>query len=318
MNELSILEIISNTLSKSDYLGDDCAYLEDLDIFVTHDTLVQDVHFSMYTISPYLLGRKSIAVNLSDLAAALCVPKYVTVSLSMPSNTNQTFIEDFYRGINDICNEYDVKVVGGDLTASDKISVSVCAIGKKNSEFLTSRKYAKKGYYVVVTGFHGSSSAGFHALSEFLYADEKLINAHLNPAPALTESGLLSSLLTSNIAVMDTSDGLIDALYKIATASKHSIEIDVNKVLAQDELLEFCNNNSLDYKKFVLWGGEDYQLVACVPEDMFKSLDDSLFVCIGRVMNKDTHPCVFIKDNFNTEKVTKEILISNSYKHFIN
>ena len=89
MKELDFLEIISKTLSVNSYLGDDCAFLDDLDIFVTHE----NVHFSLHTISPYLLGRKSVAVNLSDLAAALCIPKYISVSLSLPSDIENSFVE---------------------------------------------------------------------------------------------------------------------------------------------------------------------------------------------------------------------------------
>lgn len=316
MNELDVIDIINNNLSSSEYLGDDCAFLEDFDLFITHDTLVEDVHFSLYTISPYLLGRKAIAVNLSDLAAALCVPKYLTISLSMPSNIKSSFVDEFYKGVNDICNEFNVKVIGGDLTASEKVVVSVCAIGKKTSLFLSSRKFAKNDNYIVVTGFHGSSSAAFFALSNFLYVEDSLINDHLNPLPALKESNILSNLIDSNIAVIDTSDGLIDALYKISAASKHSIEVDINNVPVRQELLAFCARNNLDYKNFVKWGGEDYQLIACVSAEVFTKLDKNFFTCIGKVMNKTTEPCIFIKDFDKREKITKEIFYSNMFNHF--
>ena len=105
MNELRFLEIINKTLDSSSFLGNDCAYLDDFDIFVTQDTLVEDVHFSLYTINPYLLGRKSVSVNLSDLAAALSIPKYILVSLSLPKNTKDYFVSELYRGINDVCQE---------------------------------------------------------------------------------------------------------------------------------------------------------------------------------------------------------------------
>lgn len=318
MNEIDMLKIINKNLSSAHLIGDDCAFLDDMDIFVTHDTLVENVHFSLYTISPYLLGRKSIAVNLSDLAAALCEPKYLTISLSMPSNVKGCFVDEFYKGVNDICNEYGVKVIGGDLTSSEKVVVSVCAIGKKTSLFLSSRKFAKKDNYIVVTGFHGSSSAAFFALSNFLYVEDSLINDHLNPVPALKESKILSNIIDSNIAVIDTSDGLIDALFKISSSSKHSIDIDINKVPVRQELLAFCKRNNLDYKKFVKWGGEDYQLVACVTEEVFKTLDKNLFTCIGKIMNKATEPCVFVKDFGNSEKITKDIFYSNMFNHFNN
>lgn len=316
MRELDFLSIIQSKLSDSSFLGDDCAFLDDLGIYLTQDTLVEDVHFSMYTTSPYLLGRKSIAVNLSDLAAALSVPKYVTVSLSMPSKIKSDFVEEFYSGVNDIANEYGVKVIGGDLTSSDKITISVCAIGKKEHNFDISRKNAKNGDVVLVTGYHGLSSAGFYAFSDFLFCDETLKQAHLNPIPRVNEALELSVNISRNIAVMDSSDGLVDALYKISLASKHSIEIDINKVPVSDSLREFCSQNNLDYKNFVKWGGEDFELVVCVPEDIYQNINKDKFVCIGKILNKDSNPTLIIKDENKSEKITKAIFEENSYKHF--
>ena len=316
MKELSYIETIKNTLACSSYLGDDCAFLEDLDIFVTHDTLVENVHFSMYTTSAYLLGRKSISVNLSDLAAALSIPKYVTVSLSLPKNIKDDFVEELYRGINDICVENNVKVVGGDITSADKIVISICAIGKKISQHLSGRCFAKKDDYIITTGNYGSSSAGFYAFSNFLYCEENLKKAHLNPIARVNEARELALLINSNIAVMDTSDGLVDALYKIALASKHSVEIDFANIPVSSELLEFSKRNTVDYKQFVKWGGEDFELVACVDEEVYSKLDRTKFTCIGRVLNKDFAPSVIINYGTSSERITKEIFEKNSYNHF--
>ena len=316
MKELSFIESIKNSLACSSYLGDDCAYLEDLDIFVTHDTLVEDVHFSMYTTSPYLLGRKAVSVNLSDLAASLSLPKYITISLSLPKNIMEDFVSELYRGINDVCLEHSVKVIGGDITSSDKIVISVSAIGKKNSCFLTSRSFAKKGDYIVTTGNYGASSAGLYAFSNFLMCDDKLKSAHLNPVARLNEAKLLSSALASDIALMDTSDGLVDALYKIALASKHSLEIDFDKVPVLEEVRVFSSRNDIDYKNFVKWGGEDFELIACVSEEIYSKLDSDNFTCIGKVLNKDFSPSVVINYGNSTEKITKDVFEQNSYKHF--
>lgn len=316
MRELSFIEIIKNSLACSSYLGDDCAYLEDLDIFVTHDTLVEDVHFSMYTTSPYLLGRKAVSVNLSDLAAALALPKYITVSLSLPKNIKDDFVQELYRGISDVCSEYSVNVVGGDITSSEKIVISISAIGKRNSEYKTSRSYAQKGDYIVTTGNYGASSICLYAFSNFLICDEKLKLIHLNPTPRLNESAKLSSCLDSNIALMDTSDGLVDALYKIALASKHSLEIDFDKVPVLNEVREFASINDIDYRNFVKWGGEDFELIACVSEEIYSKLDSNCFTCIGKVLNKDFSPSVVINYENSVEKITKEVFEKNSYKHF--
>ncbi len=312
MKELDFIELITSQLSFSNYLGDDCAYLEDLDIYVTQDTLVEDVHFSMYTTTPYLLGRKAVSVNLSDLAAALSIPKYIMVSISLPKNTPDVFVKELYRGINDVCNEFRVKVIGGDITGSEKIVISVCAIGKKNSLFSTSRSYAKKGDYIVVTGNFGTSSAGLYALQNFLYVEDVIKQVHLNPTARVCEAEKIANVMDSNVAVMDASDGLLDALYKIATASKHSLEIDFNKVPVLDEVKNFVLRNGIDYRDFVLWGGEDYELVACVPEEIYLKLDESIFHCIGRVQNKDNMPCVKI----DSERITQEVFRKKSYDHF--
>lgn len=312
MKESDFLKIISSKLSFSNYLGDDCAYLEDLDIFVTHDTLAENVHFSMYTTTPYLLGRKAVSVNLSDLAAALSKPKYITVALSLPKNTSDNFVSELYRGINDVCNEYGVKVIGGDITGSDKIVISICAIGKRCSLYNSSRSFAKKGDYIVVTGNFGSSAAGLYAMQNFLYCSDELKSAQLNPVPRILESEKLASIIDSNIAVMDASDGLVDALYKIAEASKHSLEIDFEKVPVLPDVIDFSKRNDLDYKDFVKWGGEDFELVACVPEETYLKLDKDTFHFIGRVLNKDNMPCVKI----NSEIITQKIFLEKSYDHF--
>lgn len=316
MKELDFLKIISSQLSFSNYLGDDCAYLDELDIFVTQDTLVEDVHFTMYTTTAYLLGRKAVSVNLSDLAAALSVPKYITVSVSLPKNISEDFVSELYRGINDICDEYKVKVIGGDITGSDKIVISVCAIGKKISLYNSSRKYAKKGDYIVVTGNFGSSAAGLYSLQNFLQVEDVLKNAHINPIPKVFEAEKLATIIDSNIAVIDSSDGLIDALYRISQDSKHSLEIDFDKVPILQETIAFSKRNELDYSEFIKWGGEDFELVACVPEQIYHKLDKNIFKHIGFVQNKDFNPCVQVNFSSHTERITREIFEKKSYNHF--
>lgn len=316
MKERDFLKVISETLDCNDFIGDDCAFLSEFNLFVTQDTLVEDIHFKSSLISPYLLGRKTISVNLSDLAAALAIPKYVSVSLSLPNNIQNDYIAELYRGINDVCREFNVKVIGGDITGSDKIMLSVCAFGKKNSDFLTSRSFAKCGDYIITTGNYGASSLGFYLLSQFLYCDDFLKNSHLNPTPRLNEAKILAESVSSNIAVMDTSDGLVDAIYKIAQNSKHSLQIDFNSVSVDEKTKFYAKHNNVDYKKFVLWGGEDYELIACVPESTYKKLDKNIFKCIGKVLNKDTNPIVIIKDDNSEIKITKDLFYKNSYNHF--
>lgn len=129
-SETSILHIIESQIGDK-YIGDDCAYLEDLGIVITQDSLVEDVHFCMDWITSQELGYKSIMVNVSDVCASGCKPKYITVALSLPKNVSAEWVEGFYEGANKACAESGVEIVGGDLTGSDKVMISCCAVGQK-------------------------------------------------------------------------------------------------------------------------------------------------------------------------------------------
>lgn len=316
MKELEFLKTIDETLTDTSYLGNDCAYLDDFGLFVTHDTLVENEHFSLYTTTPFLLGRKVVAVNLSDLAAAMAVPKFITVSLSLPQDKDSEFVRELYRGINEICAEFNVKVIGGDITGSDRTVISVCAMGKKNSLFLSERKNAKQGDIVVATGHFGSSACAYFALKNFLMLDEKILLAQTDPIPRVNEGIYLSSVVDRDIAMIDCSDGLGDSLYRIASESRHSISLDYDSVCVEDEVRKFAADNEVDLKDFVLWGGEDYELIACVDKETFKLLDKTVFKPIGKVMNKDPKPCVYVKSKDFELKINSALYDEKAYNHF--
>lgn len=256
MKEKDFIHIIKNTLN-SEYIGDDCAFLKDLGIVISQDNLVEDVHFKTDYTNPYKLGYKSAMVNISDIAASGAEPKYLTVGLSLPSNIDDKFVEDFYKGI----RATGVEVVGGDITGSDKIFISITVIGLSYGRKISSRSCAKEGYKIVVSGEHGSSSAGLTNLQDGIKTG-KFVDAHLMPKAQTKFSRLISENIKQDYAMMDTSDGLMDALVQIAEASGVSMAVDFGKIPYDKDLEKFKN-----YKDMILYGGEDYQLVACVPED---------------------------------------------------
>ena len=98
MNEKSLIKLIKSTLNSSEYIGDDCAYLPDLGIVITQDSLVEDVHFKTSFITPYQLGFKTVMVNISDVCASGAEPEYLTISLSLPDYIDEKFVKDFYEG----------------------------------------------------------------------------------------------------------------------------------------------------------------------------------------------------------------------------
>lgn len=282
MNEKELIKIIKSTLN-SDYIGDDCAYLKDLGIVVSQDSLVEDVHFKRDLITPYQLGYKSVMVNISDICASGAEPLYLTVSLSLPKDVDESFVEEFYKGAKAALN--GAKIVGGDLTGSDKIYVSVTAIGSDKGRKISSRANAKVGYKVIVSGEHGNSAMGLKLLLEGTCTHqphpdgnegEKFISAHLTPTAQRYFSHQIASQIKVDYAMMDTSDGLADALIQIAKASDVTLSIESEKIPHDARV-------GMD---LVLYGGEDYQLVAAVPQNFLQNITD--YTIIGEVKSSGT------------------------------
>ena len=303
MKEKEFIDVIKTTLN-SDYIGDDCAYLKDMGIVISQDSLVEGVHFSREFMSPYQLGFKSVAVNISDICASGAVPKYLTVALSLPDDIDVEFIKNFYDGAKTASGE--AKIVGGDITGADKIYISVTAIGSCTGRKIATRSGAKLGQKIVIAGCHGSSAAGLEILqgkdNPFNDSEKsEFINAHLMPKAQLGFSRSVSTAQKNDYAMMDTSDGLADALYAIAEQSGVLLEVDFEKIPRNSSIMKLNN-----YEDYILYGGEDYGLVATVdnPQDL---------VVIGEVKEG-----CGVKINYNNrvEVLTKSDIERKIYNHF--
>ncbi|MBO7672363.1 thiamine-phosphate kinase [bacterium] len=293
--EKEFIKLIKSTLN-SEYIGDDCAYLRDLGIVISQDSLVEDVHFLRDKITPYSLGRKTAAVNISDICASGAEPAYMTVSLSLPAHTEKSFIKEFYKGLNSVYKS--LKIVGGDLTKADKIYISASIIGKTKGRNISSRKNANIGQKVVISGYHGSSATGLMLLKSGKTSPENLIKAHLEPEPQTEFSIKIASSQKSPYAMIDTSDGLMDGLSQIAEQSGVLLDINFSKIPIEKEVKEFEN-----WEERVLFGGEDYGLIATVD----KPTKD--MTVIGEVKKGSG---VFIKNRLFSAKDVENM----SYKHF--
>lgn len=311
MKELEFIQIIKNTLSKKSHIGDDCAYLKDLDIVVTQDTLIENIHFLTKFSSPYQLGYKSLMVNLSDIFASGAIPKYFTVSLSLPSNTSNEFISEFYNACEDLSNEFDFEVIGGDITGAENISISVCAIGLTTGRNISSRSYANAGDYVIVVGNHGSSTAGLWLLQNNNDSYPELINAHLQPSIQKDFSNEIATNITDKYAMMDTSDGLVDAIFKIAQASNVQICVDFDKIPYDKTIESIAKMANIDFNDWILYGGEDFQLVACVSEENLKKLTN--YTIIGKVKSKSDN--LFVEIDFG-DKIQQIADLEKTFNHF--
>lgn len=306
MNEINLIKKIKNTL-KSQYIGDDCAYLKDLGIVISQDSLVEDIHFNKHMMSPYQIGYKSVMVNLSDIAASGAKPAYLTVALSLPKQIKDDAVVDFYEGAKYALENLDVEIVGGDITGSDKLYISISVIGKTLNRKISSRSHAKIGHKIITSGVHGSSAAGLRILQNDLEPDKDLIKAHLMPVAQIDFAKQISEQIQEDYAMMDTSDGLFDALFKIGSASECTMSVDFERILYDPKIKEYFS----DYKDLILFGGEDYQIVATVPVELLPSLKD--YIIIGEVLPKED--CVIkLNTENNVEKFNE--LGNKCFNHF--
>lgn len=281
--EFEFLNIISSTLDDSSYIGDDCAYLKEYNLVISSDTLIEDVHFSSRYMNAYEIAKKAVLSNISDVLASGAKPNYITLNLS--GKLNSDFVKTFFNGVNETINEFDVKLIGGDLTASDKIVISITAFGDAKKRNISSRAYAKPDYILAVCGEFGSSAQGLYNLQNNIKEDY-FSNIHKIPKLNKEASEEVAKISKHPYAMMDSSDGLTDCLYQIATKSNVDIKIKYDKIPKE--------TSNRDY---VLFGGEDYSLVLAVEENDFKNLKH--FIPIGKCY-KTNNPSVFI-DNIKEE-----------------
>lgn len=307
MKEKEFINIIKNTLN-SEYIGDDCAFLKDLGIVITQDSLIENIHFKMDYTTPYKLGYKSVMVNISDVCASGAEPKYLTISLSLPKYIDNDFVEEFYKGAKDAANE--VEIVGGDITGSqNKIFISVTAIGSAKNRKISSRAYARPGYKIIVSGNHGSSAAGLKLLLQEKNTPEILINSHLLPEAQKDFSKQISTQVKDDYAMIDTSDGLMDALSQIANSSKVVLSVDFEKIPYDKNIHIFDN-----WENLILFGGEDYQLIAAVPENSLKNIHG--YTIIGEVEKAQNNFGVKINYKNKSEFYTLSQVEEKLYNHF--
>ena len=247
---------------------------------MTTDVLVDGVHFSDLTTTPFDVGWRSVAANLSDLAAMGAKPLGITVGLSLPPELPVIWLERFYTGMQACLSRYGTGIIGGDLTRSSVTTVAITALGEVKPDRIIRRSTAQPGDAIVITGYHGNSHAGLKLLlnpelgKHLTPADrEILITAHQRPQPRLDILPLLEELQAVKIAGMDSSDGLADVIVQICRASGVGAIIDSGNILIDPAIAQFAPATALES---ALYGGEDFELVLCMPASSAALLVDRL------------------------------------------
>ncbi len=254
-------------------VGDDAALLGSTlpnhSVVVSTDMLVEGVHFSDQTTSAEDVGWRAAAANLSDLAAMGAKPWGLVIAVGLNPHTPVSWIEGVYRGFSACLVTYNTVLVGGDTIRADRNTISVTALGQVPFQQVVYRHSARPGDRVLITGAHGLSKAGLEILlhpdcAKNLTREEVLTlqRAHQRPKPRLDVIHLLWEN-TDRVAGMDSSDGLADALYQLCKASKVGIEIDWQALPIPEVVKKTAGEQALDW---VLYGGEDFELVLCLPD----------------------------------------------------
>jgi thiamine-monophosphate kinase len=251
-------------------IGDDAAVLRPPPSgsrwVVTTDMLLEGVDFLRSWATPAQLGHKSLAVNLSDLAAMGAQPRFYLVALALPSEFRSSWIDSFYRGITRLAQHHGAGLIGGDLSRSPAgIQVTITAIGETSGAHPVYRSGGRPGDRIYVTGILGQAAAGLDLMmhgktSGNTKAERLALRALLVPEPRC-EEGLWLARSGYVRCMMDLSDGISMDLARLCEASAVGAEIDGEHLPVFHEARKW----HCDPLELALHGGEDFELLFTVP-----------------------------------------------------
>lgn len=306
-------------------VGDDAAVLAlptARSLVVTTDMLVDGVHFSDRTTSPTDAGWRAAAANLSDLAAMGATPVALTVALGLPGETPVDWVEELYRGMAACLQPYQTEIVGGDICRSPVRTVAITAFGQVDPQRAIRRHTAQPGNAIVVTGMHGASRAGLELLLHPEWGRQlsdrdrqTLITAHQRPQPRLDVLPILREIVAPEIPIagMDSSDGLADAVWQICRASGVGANLDGSRLPTPPMLTQMASpERSLEW---VLYGGEDFELVLCLPEELAVQLVRRLGNSAAIVGTITPEPDVILTDTHHTNP-DRALSLDRGFQHF--
>ncbi|WP_082092112.1 thiamine-phosphate kinase [Demequina pelophila] len=246
--------------------GDDAAVVAvDGDLVVSSDVLLEDHHFRLDWSSPEDVGWRAAMQNLADIDAMGAVPTALQITLAAPPALEADWVLRFADGLREACEPHGVGVVGGDLSASRQISISVTVLGETHGMEPVTRADALPGQVVAVSGPLGSAAAGLAQLSAGKLVDEETVGLFLRPRPRIGAG--LEAALHGATALMDVSDGLVRDAGRLARASEVGIEIDAVSVPRLPALDGVAAALDGDATAWALTGGEDHHMLAVLPSE---------------------------------------------------
>lgn len=310
-------------------IGDDAALLEigrGHELILTADLSFEGIHFHRFIHPPRAIGHRALARSLSDIAAMGGIPRYALVSIGLSRDTPRQWVEEFYLGIFALAKRFGVAVVGGDTAvAPGRISIDITVAGEVEHGRAIRRSGARPGDQVFVTGRLGLSALGLGLLRARTMRrskpDEKrkvggkllidALQAHLYPEPRCMLGRFLSQNRLAS-ALIDLSDGLSTDLHRLCQASKVGAHILASAIpVPENGPGAILKEN--DRMSLALNGGEDYELLFCVPRRRVRQIPTSYrgvrLCCIGEIQRANDISLI-VSDGRKTP------LIPAGYDHF--
>lgn len=279
LGEFGLIDLLVKTIPENQTkkpivgIGDDAfAWRSDSPVHLaTVDTMVQGVHFSLDTITWKELGWKSLAINLSDIAAMGGTPGYALVALALPEDTEVDDVRQLYEGMIELSRQFDTSIVGGNISRSPVVSVTVTVFGSNPTGKTLKRSAARVGDVVAVTGYPGSAAAGLEMLTNRLQCGAEteayLRGAFTRPKPRIIEGQLL--LEHGVEAAIDTSDGLLADLRHVCESSGVAAQLNTGLIPIHPAI---SNNFGEKALEMALSGGEDYELLFTAGKDIIDNV----------------------------------------------
>ena len=308
-------------------IGDDCAVYTVAPgrvQVVTTDALVEGVHFDRAYAPLGMIGWKAIATAVSDVVAMNADPLWATVALGLPNNVSVEGAETLYDGIDAACGAYGLTVVGGDTTASARLTVTVTVIGEAAEADVVYRRGAQIGDVLCVTGDLGAAAAGLQVLlagrdapegdggapesgiQAFAYAVERQLmpQARLDRVRAWRAAGVRPH------ALIDVSDGLASEVHHLCQASAVGAVIEAGLLPVHVQTFRAAERFETRADAYALYGGEDYELLAAFAEADVARLPEGTVAVVGRVVEPEAGVLLHLPDGRSAP------LHAAGYKHY--
>ena len=271
-------------------IGDDAALLkfDKTNVTISQDILVEGVHFDLSYMPLKHLGYKSVIVNISDIISMNVKPSHILVSIAVSNRFKINALEELYEGINLACKNYNIDLIGGDTTSSNKgLMISVTCIGNTKTRKIIERGGAKVDDLLVVSGDLGAAYMGLQVLereknvfevnpnsqpdlSQYTYC----IQRQLKPEARVDVINYLEELKIIPTSMIDISDGLSTEINHLSSASGLSFHIVEDQIPISDNTKSTCEEFKIDTSIASLNGGEDYELLFTTSKKNLKKFNN--------------------------------------------